>query len=246
MKSYLGVLVLGVSCLFLSLYYIFGFSLSSDSLVSQQRVLSAFDSEYTKGSRVLPGDSIHPVAPAPEVYGAAQRNKILKRSEGRRQWTGAEDGLLIDLKDGHDLPWNKIAESFPTRSLGALQVRYGRLKTYKVGQGKKLDYWTPQEDGRLFKLVGKGLSAEAIAGRFSKRSVASIKSRYYYLTGEAIDPSKSSKRGKKFTAEEEKLLLKLGEKNLTWKEKAKFFNNRSEQSIYQRYQRLEQNRKSEP
>ena len=247
MKSYLGVLVLGVSCLVLSLYCIFRSSLSSDSLISQQPVFSASNGEYTKSSRILPGVAINPAAAAeaaaeaaeaaPKAFGEAQRNKILKRSKSRQQWTPDEDALLLDLREGREMSWTEVAEHFPTRTLGALQVRIKRLKRDEVGgmRRKKLDYWTPQEDGRLLKLVEKGLSADQIANRFSKRNLNSIKSHYYYLTGESIEPSG---RGKKFTAEEDELLLRLSDTDLTFKEKAKFFENRSEKSITSRHYKL--------
>ena len=45
-----------------------------------------------------------------------------------------DDQLLIELKEERSLPWKRIAEYFPERSEGSLQVRYcTRLKGRKAG-----------------------------------------------------------------------------------------------------------------
>ncbi|KAJ5244551.1 hypothetical protein N7489_004647 [Penicillium chrysogenum] len=48
-----------------------------------------------------------------------------------------DDQLLIELKEERSLPWKRIAEYFPGRSVGSLQVRYcTRLKGRKAGNSR--------------------------------------------------------------------------------------------------------------
>ncbi|KAJ5559583.1 hypothetical protein N7513_001982 [Penicillium frequentans] len=55
----------------------------------------------------------------PKAYNATTGTRLLRE----------DDRLLIELKEKGDLSWNQIAEHFPGRSKGALQVRYcTRLK----------------------------------------------------------------------------------------------------------------------
>lgn len=56
------------------------------------------------------------------------------KSTGRAQALSKDDRLLIELKEDRSLPWKRIAEYFPGRSVGSLQVRYcTRLKGSKAG-----------------------------------------------------------------------------------------------------------------
>ncbi|KAJ5183245.1 hypothetical protein N7492_000861 [Penicillium capsulatum] len=64
-----------------------------------------------------------------------------KRGSAKRPRTGIlntisrkDDQLLIKLKEQRELSWSEIAEHFPGRSKGSLQVRYStRLKNRRVG-----------------------------------------------------------------------------------------------------------------
>ena len=48
-----------------------------------------------------------------------------QRPEGPKiKFTSEDDQLLVDLKEKHNLTWKQIAEFFPGRSSGTLQVRY--------------------------------------------------------------------------------------------------------------------------
>ena len=40
------------------------------------------------------------------------------------KFTPDEDGLLVDLKENRNLTWKQIADFFPGRTSGTLQVRY--------------------------------------------------------------------------------------------------------------------------
>ena len=49
---------------------------------------------------------------------------------------GQDDALLVDLKETKDLSWKQIADFFPGRSSGTLQVRYcTKLKAKEI-------FWT--------------------------------------------------------------------------------------------------------
>jgi len=47
-----------------------------------------------------------------------------KPSKPKSKFSPADDELLVDLKEKHSLTWKQIAEFFPGRSPGTLQVRY--------------------------------------------------------------------------------------------------------------------------
>jgi Myb-like DNA-binding domain len=42
----------------------------------------------------------------------------------KHKFSAQEDELLVDLKENKNLTWKQIADSFPTRTSGTLQVRY--------------------------------------------------------------------------------------------------------------------------
>ncbi|KAL7802106.1 hypothetical protein V8C44DRAFT_370716 [Trichoderma aethiopicum] len=61
----------------------------------------------------------------------------------RIKFTLEEDELLIELKEKKNLTWKQIADFFPGRNPGTLQVRYcTRLKTEGIS-------WTREMDERL-------------------------------------------------------------------------------------------------
>lgn len=56
------------------------------------------------------------------------------KTTGTTRFLSKDDQLLIELKEERSLPWKRIAEYFPGRSEGSLQVRYcTRLKGRKAG-----------------------------------------------------------------------------------------------------------------
>lgn len=59
------------------------------------------------------------------------------------KFTNEEDALLVDLKENRNLTWKQIAEFFPGRTSGTLQVRYcTKLKA-------KTTVWTDDSVTRL-------------------------------------------------------------------------------------------------
>jgi len=62
---------------------------------------------------------------APSVVGQAGMPAPAPRPRGPKlKFTPEDDQLLIDLKENKNLTWKQIADFFPGRSSGTLQVRY--------------------------------------------------------------------------------------------------------------------------
>lgn len=62
---------------------------------------------------------------APSVVGQAGMPDPAPRPRGPKlKFTPEDDQLLVDLKENKSLTWKQIAEFFPGRSSGTLQVRY--------------------------------------------------------------------------------------------------------------------------
>lgn len=62
---------------------------------------------------------------APSVVGAPGMPPPAARPRGPKlKFTPEDDQLLVDLKENKNLTWKQIAEFFPGRSSGTLQVRY--------------------------------------------------------------------------------------------------------------------------
>lgn len=59
------------------------------------------------------------------------------------KFTPEDDQLLIDLKENKNLTWKQIADFFPGRSSGTLQVRYCTKLKAKTTQ------WTEETDQKL-------------------------------------------------------------------------------------------------
>ncbi|KAK2629335.1 hypothetical protein QTJ16_000155 [Diplocarpon rosae] len=79
-----------------------------------------------KIQRMGEGDSIAgPSGAAPSVVGLEGMPQPAPRPRGPKlKFTPEDDSLLLDLKENKSLTWKQIAEFFPGRSSGTLQVRY--------------------------------------------------------------------------------------------------------------------------
>ncbi|KAJ5588791.1 hypothetical protein N7537_011469 [Penicillium hordei] len=63
-----------------------------------------------------------------------QKGSRARKTTGPSRLLSKDDKLLIELKEERSLPWKRIAEYFPGKSEGSLQVRYcTRLKGRKAG-----------------------------------------------------------------------------------------------------------------
>lgn len=62
---------------------------------------------------------------APSVVGQPGMPDPAPKPRGPKlKFTSEDDALLVDLKENKSLTWKQIAEFFPGRSSGTLQVRY--------------------------------------------------------------------------------------------------------------------------
>ncbi|KJR86722.1 MYB DNA-binding protein domain-containing protein [Sporothrix schenckii 1099-18] len=81
---------------------------------------------------------------APSVVGQAGMPPPAPRPRGPKlKFTPEDDQLLIDLKENKSLTWKQIADFFPGRSSGTLQVRYCTKLKAKTTQ------WTDETDQKL-------------------------------------------------------------------------------------------------
>ncbi|KAK4146884.1 uncharacterized protein C8A04DRAFT_34456 [Dichotomopilus funicola] len=81
---------------------------------------------------------------APSMVGAAGMPAPAARPRGPKlKFTPEDDQLLIDLKENKNLTWKQIADFFPGRSSGTLQVRYCTKLKAKTTQ------WTDETDQKL-------------------------------------------------------------------------------------------------
>lgn len=80
----------------------------------------------SKMPRMSESDSMAgPSGSAPSVLGMEGMPLPAQRPRGPKlKFTPEDDGLLVDLKENKSLTWKQIAEFFPGRSSGTLQVRY--------------------------------------------------------------------------------------------------------------------------
>ncbi|KAL2172191.1 hypothetical protein VTG60DRAFT_7035 [Thermothelomyces hinnuleus] len=81
---------------------------------------------------------------APSMVGQAGMPPPAPRPKGPKlKFTPEDDQLLIDLKENKNLTWKQIADFFPGRSSGTLQVRYCTKLKAKTTQ------WTEETDQKL-------------------------------------------------------------------------------------------------
>ncbi|KAI0127852.1 hypothetical protein BJ170DRAFT_390989 [Xylariales sp. AK1849] len=92
------------------------------------------------GDASLPGGG----GGAPSVVGQVGMPLPAARPRGPKlKFTPEDDQLLIDLKENKSLTWKQIADFFPGRSSGTLQVRYCTKLKAKTTQ------WTDETDQKL-------------------------------------------------------------------------------------------------
>ena len=173
-------------------------------------------------------NDLSPVASSAESV--ASEPKLFRRGQ---PWTAEEKRRLLELRK-QGLSWAKIAEAFPERSWQSLSSMYYKI-TNSSESKKKKEPWTKKEQKLLRELVKKNRSWEEMVEDFPGRTAKAIKGQYYYLLRDKTAPEVTMRR---YTAEEDKLLLKIGKADIPWKEKAKFFDNRSKESLRNHYAKL--------
>ncbi|CAJ2506388.1 Uu.00g005180.m01.CDS01 [Anthostomella pinea] len=90
------------------------------------------------------GDGSMSAGGAPSVVGQVGMPTPAPRPRGPKlKFMPEDDALLIDLKENKSLTWKQIADFFPGRSSGTLQVRYCTKLKAKITQ------WTDETDQKL-------------------------------------------------------------------------------------------------
>ena len=167
----------------------------------------------------------------PHLFASHHKPKLFKRA---RDWTGEEEKKLVELRDG-GLPWAEVLRKFPERTYWSLVGKYYKLKPNPSARARAdARPWTPEEDERLQKLLERKqeMTWKEMATYFPGRTPSALKVR---KISKDIPPTG---RIYHFTKEEDDLLLELGAKKMSWKERAKRFPNRDVGSLKGRYRLL--------
>ena len=164
---------------------------------------------------------------------------LFKRGRKKR-WDAEEEGRLIELREQQGLTWQEIDAHFPDRGWRSLEAKYRRLTqdlSEPVGTRTAYRRWTADEDDLLRQLGATGdLSWKEVAQSFPGRTALAVGTRYGVLTKGKPAPAGLTTR---FTAAEDELLLKLSEdEDMTWAQRAEFFDNRSARALEDRYARV--------
>ena len=162
---------------------------------------------------------------------AASERKLFRRGQ---QWTAEEDQRLLALR-AQQRPWSEIKEVFPQRSWRALETRYYKIRPDPPTPIKEPNFWTEEEKKLLLELVETNISWEEIAKNLPGRTVPKIQHKYLTLSKGYQIPEDANKR---WTTEEDELLLEIAEARVPWTEGVAFFENRSARALKSRYERL--------
>ena len=135
----------------------------------------------------------------------------------------------------------------------AEDVKSNTLLTPKLDKRAKIKrglIWTDEDEKRLVRLREEGKSWEELVEYFPGRTWQALNSRYGKLK-RASKPKKTLKQGeqkdrKRWTREEDKILLKLKERNESWENIAKRFPKRSQAAISSRWTYLRRDNKQAP
>jgi hypothetical protein len=98
------------------------------------------------------------------------------REVHRWQWTAEEDLKLTSLAKQFNRDWTKIAEFFPSKTVGNIKKRFLNKHNPDI---RRLP-WTPQEDKLIVELYAvQGCSWTTIAESLEGRQPDAIKNRFY-------------------------------------------------------------------
>ena len=205
-----------ISSLTLGAFYFLGiYILNVEAEASVQPHTRKVEQTYTEYSAVKP---------------AAPKLKLVRRARGQ-SWTAEEEQRLIELREQR-IPWDKLTEHFPDRTWKALTSKYQKLTTdpsSKSPAGRKL--WTPEEKDLLLELKKTGMSWAEISERFPGRTENAVNRQYRTLVNGTSVPKRYYGS---YSAEEDELLLELDEARVPWKDRVKYFDNRSLPSLRSR------------
>ena len=209
--------------------------LNSKAEVSATSYLSKFRQTYSplasRAEQLVDGD----LTSVDSVYSSTLAPKLSKRSGERRSWSSKELELLLELRDERQLPWSEISEFFPQRGWQAIKTRYSIITRDPDRTKKKIKPWADEEKEVLLKLRKMGLSWGEIAEHIPGRSPKAVKRKYQHLTGD-VEVPKAVKR--QWSTEENKLILKLAEEGVPWRERVKYFDDRSMKALKLQYTML--------
>lgn len=98
--------------------------------------------------------------------------------------------------------------------------------------------YTTEEDARLVKARGSGLTWKQVADLFEgRRDIKSLKARYYKLSEQPDSPAEKS--SPPYTPDEDDILIEARATRLTWEETAALFGGRrNENALKARYHKL--------
>ena len=160
---------------------------------------------------------------------AALEQKLLKRGA---RWTAEEDRRLLELRE-QGKSWEEVHKIFPERSWIAVIARYHRLKPDAPGPTKEVNFWTEEEEKLLLELVKADISWEEMAKQLPGRTAKALRAKYRNLSGDyRVIPKNVSRR---WTAEEDELVLELTRAHIPRAEQVAFFNDRTAQALRARY-----------
>lgn len=160
---------------------------------------------------------------------------LSKRSGKRRPWSSEELELLLELREEQHLPWNEISKFFPQRGWQALISRYSIITRDPNRIKKKIKPWADKETDVLLKLRKMGLSWDEIAEHIPGRSINAVKRKYRHLHEDVKVPKAIQRQ---WSTKENKLILKLVEEGVPWKERVKYFDNRSLKALKSQFTKL--------
>ena len=166
------------------------------------------------------------------IKSRAPKSKIFKRAQ---HYTPEEVELLLELRE-QGMTWKEISKSFPGREWQSLKDKHRRvLREQEMGKSPRL--WTSEEEELLLKLVEPDKSWGEIAESLPGRTPKAVRQHYKILNDGSLAPKKVRLL---YTAEEDKLLLKLKKADMPWKEMPAHFDNRTWPSLRSRYKALGQ------
>ena len=168
--------------------------------------------------------------PSPSNSGrvAASEQKLYRRT----RWTAEEEERLVALRE-QEMSWEEISELFPERSWQALMAKYHRLTPDVLT--RTVNFWTEEEKKLLLELVEAGKSWEEIAEYFPGRTVTAVRATHNRLTTDVQAPRRVVR---KWTAEEDELLLELAKARVPWEERVTHFDSRTLGALTTRYEIL--------
>ena len=163
---------------------------------------------------------------------AVLRNKVVERTEPADLYS--VPSYSSKIRQTYSLAASG-AKNVDSSDLPAVaSVKAAALKSKKIF--KRASRWTPKEVERLLKLKAEGMKFTEMEEHFPGRTWKALPAKYYHLTHDP--PGKEGRKGRPWTDQENKLLLKLADGNGSWKEIAERFPTRTVAAVTSHYKYL--------